>query len=154
EALRAAGHDVWYDEAGEALAEDGARLMASIQEELQARDVVIPVLTPRAWASPWVRREVQLALATRRQILSVLLEPTEAEGLILVRPWLDGVERSPDVAARLVGELLPRSVQSGPPRNPLPSGTLQRELAADVYLSPPLLGPRRLLRAPDTTRFV
>jgi hypothetical protein len=145
---------VWYDEAGEAKSDEGAQLLVSMQQELQSRDVVIPVLTPQGWGSSWVRQEVQLALATRRQILSVMLQPTEIEGFVLVRPWLDAVEREPISAARLVSERLAALPIADPLRSPFPSGALQRALAADAYLSPPLLGPRRLLRERQVTRFV
>jgi hypothetical protein len=154
DALRVVGHDVWFDEVGEASLDASADLLATIQHQLQARDVVVPVLTPQGWASPWVRQEVQLALATRRRVFSVLLEPTEVEGFLVVRPWLDAFDRDPVTAAHETSQRLADLATSSAREDPLPAGNLERALAADVYLSPLLLGPRRLLRDSRMTRFV
>ena len=54
--------DVWYDEHG---LSGGSAWVQTLQQELQARDVVVLVLTPDSLASQWVQQEMQLALATR-----------------------------------------------------------------------------------------
>src|SRR5262245_59934340 len=53
--LQAAGWDVWYDEAGISA---GDEWVAAIQRELQSREIFLLILTPSAWASPWVQREL------------------------------------------------------------------------------------------------
>ena len=53
-ALKAIGYDVWYDEAG---LQGGAAWVASIQHEVESRDVFLLILTPEAWESKWVQDE-------------------------------------------------------------------------------------------------
>ena len=85
-ALKAAGYDVWYDEQG---LTGGAVWIETLQRELQARDVFVLVLTPEAWASPWVQEEARLALSTQRTILPVMLKPTPVAGFLLTRQWVN-----------------------------------------------------------------
>ena len=65
--------DVWYDEHG---LSGGSAWVQTLQQELQARDVVVLILTPDSLASQWVQEEMQLALATRRTILPVMHKPS------------------------------------------------------------------------------
>ena len=51
-ALQAAGWDVWYDEKGLSA---GDEWVATIQRELQAREIFLLILTPDSWASQWVQ---------------------------------------------------------------------------------------------------
>jgi toxoflavin biosynthesis protein ToxD len=85
-ALKAAGYDVWYDEQGLTA---GAVWIETLQRELQARDVFVIVLTPEAWASPWVQEEVRLALSTQRTILPVMLKATPVAGFLMTRQWVN-----------------------------------------------------------------
>ncbi|HEY7833445.1 MAG TPA: SUMF1/EgtB/PvdO family nonheme iron enzyme [Ktedonobacterales bacterium] len=103
DALKAAQYDVWYDEQG---LTGGAEWVATLQREVQSRDVFIVVITPEAWASPWVQEEVRLALATRRTILPVMLKPSSVEGFLLTRQWVDvsGVD-APTGAQRVLAAL-------------------------------------------------
>lgn len=98
-ALKAVGYDVWYDETG---LKGGAAWVAEIQREVQARDVFLLVLTPEAWASQWVQDELQLAIATRRRILPVLLRNTQVDGFILTIQWVTVIGEEPQTAARAI----------------------------------------------------
>lgn len=98
-ALTAAGLDVWYDERG---LTGGINWVETLQREVQARDVLLLILSPEAWASPWVQEEVQLAIATRRTILPVMHRPTQVEGFLLTRQWVDVVGLSGALAAERV----------------------------------------------------
>lgn len=98
-ALKAVGYDVWYDETG---LTGGAAWVADIQREVQARDVFLIVLTPEAWASHWVQDELQLAIATRRRILPVLLRNTQVDGFLLTTQWVTVIGDEPQVAARSI----------------------------------------------------
>jgi formylglycine-generating enzyme required for sulfatase activity len=98
-ALTAAHLDVWYDERG---LSGGAEWVQTLQREVQARDVLLLVLTPEAWSSQWVQEEIQLAIATRRTILPVLHKPTPVEGFLLTRQWVDVIGLDAATAARRV----------------------------------------------------
>lgn len=99
EALKAAQYDVWYDEQG---LTGGAEWVATLQREVQSRDLFVVVITPAAWASPWVQEEVRLALATRRTILPVMLKPSSIEGFLLTRQWVDVANLDPATGAQRV----------------------------------------------------
>ena len=98
-ALKAVGYDMWYDESG---LTGGAAWVGSIQREVQARDVFLVVLTPEAWASQWVQDELQLAIATRRRILPVLLRNCQVDGFLLTTQWVTVIGEEPQTAARSV----------------------------------------------------
>jgi tetratricopeptide (TPR) repeat protein len=99
EALKSVGYDVWYDEQG---LQGGAQWIATIQHEVQARDVFIVILTPEAWSSQWVQDELQLAIATRRRILPVLLRNCQVDGFLLTTQWVTVLGLTPQDAARSV----------------------------------------------------
>src|SRR5690348_8661195 len=69
QAMQRADCDVWFDEKG---LSGGDVWIQTIQNELQARDIFVVVLSPEAVASQWVQREIQLALATNKRIVPVL----------------------------------------------------------------------------------
>lgn len=96
-ALKAVGYDVWYDETG---LRGGAAWVATIQREVQARDVFLPVVTPEAWVSKWVQDELQLAIATRRRIVPVLLRDSPVDGFLLTTQWVKVIGEAPQTAAR------------------------------------------------------
>jgi hypothetical protein len=131
-ALKAAGNDVWYDEQG---LTGGATWVETLQREVQARDVFVVVLTPEAWASPWVQEEVRLALATRRTILPVMLKPTAVEGFLLTRQWVDVSALDPQAGVQRVLEAL-----GSPVVFPAPPAPKQIEPA--LQLVPPTLQRR------------
>lgn len=97
DALTAVGYDVWYDQAG---LTGGAAWVEAIQREVQARDVFLVVLTPEALDSPWVRDELQLAIATRRRVLPILLRNCQVDGFLLTTQWVTVIGEEPAVAAR------------------------------------------------------
>jgi formylglycine-generating enzyme required for sulfatase activity len=114
--LQAAGWDVWYDEKG---LSGGSAWLATIQREIEGHDAFLLVLTPEAWASRWVREELDLALATHRQILPVLYKPTQVEGFIRTRQWIDVVGLPSPAAAAKVSAALGAPAQPAsvsPPR--------------------------------------
>jgi TIR domain-containing protein len=96
-ALTAIGYDVWYDEMG---LQGGAAWVASIQHEVETRDAFLIVLTPEAWESKWVQDELQLAIATRRRIMPVLLRNTQVSGFLLTTQWITVIGEEPQAAAR------------------------------------------------------
>lgn len=96
-ALTAIGYDVWFDEAG---LQGGDAWVASIQREVQSREIFVIVLTPEAWESQWVQDELQLAIATRRRILPVLLRNTQVSGFLLATQWITVIGEDPQAAAR------------------------------------------------------
>jgi tetratricopeptide (TPR) repeat protein len=120
EALKSVGYDVWYDEQG---LQGGAQWVATIQTEVQARDVFIVILTPEAWASQWVQDELQLAIATRRRVLPVLLRNCQVDGFLLTTQWVTVIGEEPPVAARSV--IIAIEAPPAPGRTaPVPTETL------------------------------
>lgn len=97
--LTAIGYDVWLDEAG---LQGGDAWVASIQREVQTRDVFIPILTPESWASEWVQKEVHLAIATGRRIIQVMLRDVQVGGFLLTDQQVKVIGEEPQVAARAV----------------------------------------------------
>jgi tetratricopeptide (TPR) repeat protein len=96
-ALAAIGYDVWYDETG---LQGGSAWVDSIQREVESREVFLLVLTPEAWESNWVQDELQLAIATRRRIIPVLLRNTQVSGFLLTTQWITMIGEEPQAAAR------------------------------------------------------
>jgi hypothetical protein len=118
DALRAAGYDAWYDES----ALQGSDLwVARIQQELGQREVFVVILTPASVASPWVQREVQLALAANRRIVPVVhkrLSSQEVEGVgfLRIHQWVDVVGQDSQAAAKaVVAALRGLPATPGPP---------------------------------------
>lgn len=140
-ALKAVGYDVWYDETGLA---GGDAWVATIQREVQTRDVFLLVLTPEAWASPWVQDELNLAIATRRRILPVLLRNTQVDGFILTTQWVTVVGEEPQVAARAII----KAIESPPaPGRGAPPAAAQETLDDLITLCTTLLAERRYTEA-------
>jgi parallel beta-helix repeat protein len=61
--LKRAGADVWVDKVSDAVGIDHGDFLEQINQALAASDWLILVLTPAAVQSPWVRLEVNAALA-------------------------------------------------------------------------------------------
>jgi formylglycine-generating enzyme required for sulfatase activity len=99
QALHDAGIDVWYDEKG---ISGGAQWMATIEQELQTRDIFLLVLTPEAWSSEWVQRELQLALITKRVIIPVMLKQTAISGFLLTVQFIDATHGQAEETVRRV----------------------------------------------------
>jgi formylglycine-generating enzyme required for sulfatase activity len=101
---------MWYDEKGLSA---GDEWVATIQHELQARDVFFLILTPASWASEWVLRELNLAFVTHRQVVPILHQYTpEVSGFLLALQWIKVVGLSPDDAAHEVLRHLPQGAAS------------------------------------------
>ena len=120
DALKAVGYDVWYDETG---LQGGAAWVASIQHEVETRDVFLLVLTPEAWESKWVQDELQLAIATRRRILPVLLRNTQVSGFLLTTQWITVIGEQPQAAARAA--IMAIEAPPAPGRNAAPQATTE-----------------------------
>ena len=135
--LQAAGWDVWYDEKGLA---GGAIWVATIQRELQARDLFLLVVTPDAWASDWVQDEVNLALATRRAIIPILYKDTRLEGFMLTRQYVDVRGMTGESAAAKVDAELRRQY---PAPSTLPDAARLQTLPAPRTPATPTLPPER-----------
>lgn len=76
--LTAGGLTVWYD--AELVA--GDRLSPMIQAHIDESAGVIAVRTPAAVSSSWVDRELAYAVARRRPLLPLLLEPCDEHVLL------------------------------------------------------------------------
>lgn len=120
DALKAVGYDVWYDETG---LQGGAAWVASIQHEVETRDVFLLVLTPEAWESKWVQDELQLAIATRRRVLPVLLRNTQVSGFLLTTQWITVIGEEPQAAARTA--IMAVEAPPAPGRNAAPQATTE-----------------------------
>ena len=131
-ALQTSGFDVWYDEQG---LTGGTEWVHALQHEVQARSVFIPVLTPDAWNSRWVQEEIQLAIATQRTILPILLKPTTVEGFLVTRQWIDAVGKDGLPIAMQIAHLLQATGTVPPPQQ-------RKQIQAAPHLSPPTLQRR------------
>jgi uncharacterized membrane protein len=148
--LQGAGHAVWYDES---VLRGDTRYLPAHQRELQRCEVLVVVLTPEAWLSPLVQDDIHLALAEQRPIVSLILEPTDVTGFLLIRPWLDVSERAGGAVAREFIAELP-ALLAAEPTEAFPLGYDQRQAAAKVYLSWPIVAAQALLRQERHSRFV
>ncbi len=128
-ALKTAGYDVWYDEQG---LTGGAVWIETLQREVQARDVFVIVLTPEAWASPWVQEEVRLALSTQRTILPVMLKPTPVAGFLLTRQWVNAADVDTATGVQRALAALGSPVV-------FPSAPAPKQITPAPHLVPPLL---------------
>lgn len=72
--LQEAGHEVWIDKYG---IQGGTLWGAEIAKAIIACDVLLLFLSPKAVASDYVRREVDIAFHEKRKILPVMLEKVE-----------------------------------------------------------------------------
>lgn len=119
-ALGRAGADIWYDEKSLGY----GLLMEEIERELRARPIFIPVLSPAAVASKWVRREVSAAIRLHdeqpeRIVLPVIAERCEVPLLWGEYKWVSGPEDaglSPDDAAERVIQTLGLAQAAAPKR--------------------------------------
>lgn len=132
-ALQAVGYDLFFDEQG---LTGSVQWVNTLQSELQAREIFIIALTPTAWASRWVQEEIQLAIATRiatrRTIIPIRLEPTQVEGFLLTRQWVDAVGQDSASVARQVIALLQSAVVVPPPPK-------VRQIVPAPQLVPPIM---------------
>ncbi|HLE82709.1 MAG TPA: TIR domain-containing protein [Thermoanaerobaculia bacterium] len=131
-ALEGLGHAVWVDSRELA---PGAELEPEVQRAIEEARCLFAVLSTHAVNSPWVRKEVQHALAVKRrrsdgfQIVPVLLAPIEPSALPL---WFDqepvalkvevgpgGIQAALPRLLEALGEELPRDPEE-PRRPPAP----------------------------------
>lgn len=123
-ALQALGHDVWYDEK----LPGGSEWVAMIGREIEKREVFAIVLTPDAWASDWVQRELGLAFATHRTIIPIRLKETAVTGFLRAVQHVDvtGMGAAP-AADRLAASLPTTSLASEaqPTLSPSPGRSLK-----------------------------
>lgn len=129
DALAAVGYDVWYDETGLQGADEWVR---SLEREIEARDILLLVLTPDAIDSSWVRREIDLAIATHRMVLPIMVRPTEVTGFLRTIQRIDVVGQDALAAARLTIAALEAPV-SRPVQPSLPRATAE-ETPTDLVI--------------------
>jgi hypothetical protein len=88
-ALLQRGYDPWLDKQRLQVGDQWKR---KIEQELQAREVFVVVLTPDAWASDWVQSEISLAMTLKRRIIPVLFQQTRIEGFLLNYQWIRAID--------------------------------------------------------------
>jgi pSer/pThr/pTyr-binding forkhead associated (FHA) protein len=144
--IRGIGFDLWYDEG----ITSGSVWLKTLEDELQARDIFLIVLSPEAWISPWVQRELQLALVTQKTIMPIVLRETAVGGFLLTIQWINAIGMTPPVAGqRIVAHLQGPAPVAGPPT--LSTTLIQRPTA-------PASAPPRLfiwsIENTDTSRCI
>ncbi|HUY78421.1 MAG TPA: SUMF1/EgtB/PvdO family nonheme iron enzyme [Ktedonobacterales bacterium] len=146
--LTAADWDVWYDEKG---LHGGAEWLNVIQAELSARPNFMPILTPDAWASKWVQREIGLAMLENKEIIPVLHTDTpQAGGFLKLIQWINVIGLPAPIAAAKVAQEMgyPLDRRDQPPPPPPDDKRFPRRLASlgytkrpngdDIVIIPPL----------------
>ena len=98
-ALRVTDADIWYDASG---LHDGAKWTETIEQEIEARDIFLVLLSPDAWDSYWVKLEIGLAFCTKRTIVPVMINQTEVTGFMRTIPFVDAIGMSAAAAAKAV----------------------------------------------------
>lgn len=131
--LQALGYNLWIDEQGILGADQFVRV---IQTELERRDVLLVVLSPDAWSSPWVQREIQLALATNKTIVPVMHKPTAVEGFFRIFQQVDVVGKGCEDAATTVAKVPAMASDSGDSRNREP---ITSDSGYDILIEPTAL---------------
>ncbi len=106
EALKAADFDVFFDNGSIG---SGADWVKTIGEGIEACHFFIPVLTPDAWGSEWVQRELNSAFAAHREMIPVLLKDTKVTGILRSVQWLDVRSKTPEQAAQLVAGVMKKA---------------------------------------------
>lgn len=114
--LKNHGIDAWYDREGLYV---GDQWVQKLEQELQGRNIYLIVLSPDSWASPWVQRELRLALAQQKQIIGVYCKPTQVSGFITNYQLLDASKLDSLQAAQLVAAALTGAKSSLPPPIPI-----------------------------------
>ncbi|HLV98463.1 MAG TPA: toll/interleukin-1 receptor domain-containing protein [Ktedonobacterales bacterium] len=110
--LKRHGVDVWYDKRNLDL---GDEWIPTIETELEGRDVFLVVLTPDSLASKWVQKEIQLALAGHKRIISIIHKSTEIKGFLRTYQMLDVIGLSSVGAAQSVAAELDLIRSEQPP---------------------------------------
>lgn len=115
--LKRYGADIWYDKRN---LDVGDEWIPTIETELEGRETFLIILTPDSWASKWVRKEINLALARHKHIISVKHKPTEVSGFIIGYQMLDAIGLSSMEAAKSVATALglAREEQPAGPTHP------------------------------------
>ena len=133
--IKSAGHTVWLDE--EQL-HVGDSLVDHLGESVTTADFVVVALSPSSVASPWVRQELNAALAdqierSQTKVLPVLVRPCEIPPLLRGRIYADvSYERFDEGADALIatlayhdkhgGRLPTNPAESARQRTPVPPG--------------------------------
>jgi hypothetical protein len=106
DALKAEGFDVFLDNGSIG---SGADWVQAIGKAIDECHFFIAVLTPDAWGSEWVERELNTAIAARRTIIPVLLKDTSVQGILRSVQWVDVRSQTPEQAAKLVAEAMKKA---------------------------------------------
>lgn len=105
-ALKAEGFEVFFDNGSIG---SGADWVQAIGKAIDECHFFIAVLTPDAWGSEWVERELNTAIAARRTIIPVLLKDTTVQGILRSVQWVDVRSQTPEQAAKLVAEAMKKA---------------------------------------------
>jgi len=101
--LRAKGLDVFYDEHDLLAAQ---QWIPELEKQIKRRDILVLILTPDSWKSPWVQIEFQFAMHLGKPILPLVLKPLEDKSFIDLRQHLNVAHITPaEGAKRLIREL-------------------------------------------------
>jgi hypothetical protein len=144
--IRGKGFDLWYDEG----ITSGSVWLKKLEDELQGRDVFLIVLSPEAWASPWIQRELQLALITQKTVIPIVMRETAVGGFLLTIQWIDAIGMTPTAAGARVVTTLGDAAPAYPLTKP-PTTIIQPHLASAA--TPPRLFIWSI-NATDTPRCV
>lgn len=103
EALKQADFYVFFDDGSIGTGADWVR---AIGEAIDNCQIFIAILTPDAWASEWVQRELNTAFAARKEIIPILLKDTDVKGLLRSVQWIDVRGKTPEESVVLFAGLL------------------------------------------------
>jgi sulfatase modifying factor 1 len=102
--LRGAGFSVWIDEG---LEPGTPNWEEAIEEALHQAQAMVALLSPRAKASMWVKREISYALAQGRHVFPLLIDGDRGNAVpisLITTQWIDG---GSDVRHAATNKLLP-----------------------------------------------
>jgi hypothetical protein len=100
--LKQYGLDTWYDEGP--IASD---FVDTLEKRIQQSDLVLVVLSPDAWNSEWVQREIDFALKIRKPMAVIQYKSVPISGFLQLRQQINVVGKSPQEAAAYVAQNVP-----------------------------------------------
>lgn len=101
ESLRSHQYNVFQDQGNIASGVDWVR---AIEEAIENSQYFIIILTPDAWASEWVQRELSMAFAAQRELIPIMLSLTTITGFLRSIQWIDARTHTPEEVASIVVE--------------------------------------------------
>lgn len=80
------GFRIWTDATS---VPTGESFIAELNRTIEKSDVVLALLSPNYFRSPWCQQETAAAAASRVPIIPVLVEPCEVQGFLRNYNWAD-----------------------------------------------------------------